>query len=68
MNCTPCQIAFVRAAELLKQLSHEELSPEARVMARQAAAAIHVAGVHIQTVKGLLEEPSVRDKAKGGYE
>jgi hypothetical protein len=67
MTCNPCQTALLKVGELLQALCSEQLSPEAQVLARQAAASLHTASVHIvdQHARKLLYEPAKRDSAKG---
>jgi predicted RNA-binding protein associated with RNAse of E/G family len=67
MTCNPCQTALLKVGELLQALRSEQLSPEARVLARQAAASLHVASQHIvdQSARALLYERPGRDRAKG---
>jgi predicted RNA-binding protein associated with RNAse of E/G family len=67
MTCNPCQTALLKVGELLQALRSEQLSPEARVLARQAAASLHTASQHIvdQQARALLYEMPGRDLAKG---
>jgi predicted RNA-binding protein associated with RNAse of E/G family len=67
MTCNPCQTALLKVGELIQALRSEQLSPEARVLARQAAASLHVASQHIvdQQERSTLYEMLGRDRARG---